>query len=105
MKNLISFLLVSLLVFGMSCGEDPNACNRVFFGGSSIFNEEVADVNEAAVKYSEEPTTENCNEYREKVQVYLDRLLDFRDCVPDTDIDRFDADIKGIEDQLAQIEC
>lgn len=105
MKNLIYLLFSFLIIAGSSCGEDPNACNRVFFGGSAIFNEEVADVNEAAVKYSEEPTTENCNDYREKVQVYLDRLLDFRDCVPEANIESFDADIKGIEDQLAQINC
>lgn len=103
-KNIL--FAVCLLMFGlMSCGKGEDNCNQVFFGGASIFNDEVAAVNEAAQKYADDPSTANCNDYRDKVELYLDRLKDFRDCVPTSQLNDFDRDIEGIEDQLDTISC
>ena len=89
----------------MACGKSEDNCNQVFFAGAAIFNDEVAAVNEAAQAYSEDPTTENCNDYRDKIDIYINRLRDFRKCVPTSQLNAFDSDIEGIEDQLETIEC
>lgn len=105
MKKNILFACCCISIFLSSCGSSEDNCNQVFFAGAAIFNEEVADVNEAAQQWADNPTAENCLNYRSKVEIYVDRLTDFRQCIPTSQLDDFDDDIDEIEDQLDDLDC
>jgi len=105
MRDLIVklFVIVYLIFLLPSCAADR--CNQTFFGGSTIFNDEIADVNEAAVAFNEDPSTENCNTYRDRVRDYIDELKSFRECVTDQDLASFDTQIEGLEGQFDLLNC
>ena len=104
MKSLLFKLFVVIASINLtSCAADR--CNMVFFGGASIFNDEVERVNDAAIAYNDDPSTDNCNTYRERVREYIDELNSFRDCVTAQDLASFDSQIQGLEDQLALLNC
>jgi len=105
MRNLLlkSLVIAHLLFLLPSCAADR--CNQTFFGGASIFNDEIADVNEAAVAFNDDPSTANCNTYRDRVRDYIDELKSFRECVTDQDLASFDSQIEGLEGQFDLLNC
>lgn len=97
--------IFTVVLFLSACDRGEDNCNQVFFAGAAIFNEEVAAVNEAAQNWADDPSPENCSAYRNSVEVYVDRLNDFRRCIPTSEQDEFDSDIEGIEEQVENLDC
>lgn len=104
MKSLLfKFFVIVAIAFFTSCAADN--CNMVFFGGSTIFNDEIAAVNEAITAFNDDMTTENCEAYRTSVRAFLDKRKEFRECVTDEDLAAYDAEISGLEELLDDLEC
>ncbi len=65
MKKLLFSALILGLVFTTSCNKDDD-------GGGKSCEERIEDINAAASVYIENPTTSNCEDYRNSIESYID---------------------------------
>ncbi len=77
MKKFVFLFALSLAL--SSCGGDDGVdCNSSEF--NSIINQEVAAVNAAGQAWATDPTTENCNAFKQAAQDYISAVEDFGNC-------------------------
>ncbi|HLF63810.1 MAG TPA: hypothetical protein VI603_08655 [Saprospiraceae bacterium] len=76
MKNLFAVLTLVSVVLLVSCkDDDPVGCNW-----TTELQAELTAFNDAATDYGQNPTTENCNAYRNAGLAYLDAAADLQSC-------------------------
>ena len=99
-----SFLFFLSLIFLISCGDDdPVECdiNDV----NSTIAQEVDDLNAAAMVWANDPTSDNCNAWKDAAQDYLDTVEDFGDTCNNLSQSDFDAALAGAREALNSISC
>jgi len=74
----ISFVLLGTLFFTSSCDKEEN-CKDGFNFATEISTEFTA-LNDAAILYAQDPTSENCNAYKAAATAYLDAAIDLKTC-------------------------
>jgi hypothetical protein len=86
-KKIFFFLFLTVAVFGFwTCDKDNNdTCSAAW--GAELTNE-INAMSNAAQVYASNPTTANCNAYKQAVQNYLDALEPYGNCATLTGQDR-----------------
>ncbi len=104
MKYLLFTFLLAAGFMMTSCGGDSVDCMDV-----AAINQDLADetdaVNDALEAYVTSPTDENCNDYKDAINDFIDELQKFRECVPAEDLADWDESISDAEDTLAGVVC
>lgn len=81
MKYTTVFILFSFLFLSISCGSndptDPGNCSTQF---SQSFEDELTAVNVATQNYAADPSSENCQAFKDAYNDYLDALDDWEEC-------------------------
>ena len=75
---LISFTLFMLSSCSKNGGLDRRCENN--WTPNAELQDEIQAVIDAAVKFGEDPTTENCNAYKEAALEYLDEIKEWEEC-------------------------
>ncbi|HET8804763.1 MAG TPA: hypothetical protein VFM72_09305 [Aequorivita sp.] len=65
MKKVLFSALILGLVFTTSCNKDDD-------GGGKSCEQRIEDINEAAAEYVDNPSTNNCENYRNAIESYID---------------------------------
>lgn len=81
-KSLIYSLFVFSTLLLSSCGgdDDLNSNCGANYNFQVELSNEVQILNDAAIAYANDPTTENCNAYVDAANDYLDAAEDLEDC-------------------------
>jgi hypothetical protein len=81
----LSFFFSVLLIglFLISCGDDNSVICGTTFSLSTEIQAELDAFTNAAILYVGNPTSDNCNAYRNAAQDYLDAIESYRDCADD----------------------
>lgn len=83
MKNLFSVLVFALLFVSYSCGDDdpvnntPENCSTAF---TESFEDDLTAVNTASTNYANDPSSSNCEAFKDAYNNYLDALEDWEEC-------------------------
>jgi hypothetical protein len=82
MKKSIPFLFVGVCLFLFACGGDDAAenCADLSINFASEFSNEIQAIVNAGTAYGNDPSTSNCEAYKDAIQDYIDVLRDFEDC-------------------------
>ena len=82
---LLPFIFFSMLV--VSCGDDEGDVGNISCDESFSINQELnAEINafaNAAAAYGNDPSSANCQAYKDAANDYLDALEDYRECIED----------------------
>ena len=60
---------------------------------------------EAIGQYSNNPTVENCNNYKKALQGYINSLKKVKKCVPSVSISVWNQTLKEAEEEVNNIDC
>jgi len=97
---LVSFMGATLLT---SCdGDDVSDALGYDCDGNweEAYDTYYADISAAAAAYSSNPTTENCNTYKQSVERYINAIDDLEDCYPGQYEGDWDEYIKEAREEL-----
>ena len=78
-------LLAIACLFGSSvlfthCGDDNGGADCTAAQFNSEVNDAIDKVNQAGMIYAMDPTTDNCNDFKDAANDYIDAVEDFEDC-------------------------
>lgn len=84
--------------------KEPDYCSTAW---ATQIQDELNTAIGAAITYSTNPTTANCNSYKTAMQAYIDALKPFSKCTGWTAEDKadFDESLADAEDELANTNC
>ncbi|PHN01787.1 hypothetical protein [Flavilitoribacter nigricans] len=103
-----AFLLITFTItLSTACSKDnpgPGGC-AANFNWTVELQDEANVLSNAAQAYAQDPTTENCNTYKDAYQDYLDAAEDIDFCVPAADQAAYDAAIEDARDSLDDLQC
>jgi len=106
-----SFLLCifSLLILSTSCGDDsdtneaPENCTTAF---TQSFEDELLAVTEASQNFSTDPSTTNCEAFKDAYNDYIDALDDWEDCANFYEqVAQWEQSLEAARDAVNSIEC
>lgn len=107
-KNIMMACGVSAIVL-MGCSEDSPLNPLGGCSGGLLWTESILDEysawSTAAQAYSDNPTDENCQKYKEAAKDYLDSLRGIADCVPGTNRAEYDAEIEEAKAEVDREDC
>jgi len=82
MKNLLLLALLLTVCLYSGCGGDDDGpgllCNADAYANDIA--DEVSDFSDAAIAFTQDPSTANCNAYKSAAQNYLDALKRYDTC-------------------------
>lgn len=109
MKKVLLYSSIALLfsVFLFSCSGNSLAerCGANWSYSAEI-EQEINNLSAALTTYSQNPTTENCEAYKEAYLDYLDALRDLEECYVYTfSQDEFNQFINETEEAVNAIDC
>lgn len=97
-----------LITFVTGCSKNNplNPAGNCFGGQWALqYADELQAWSNAATAYSENPTDENCANYKSSAKTYLDALDDIYDCVPTASRAEIDKAIKEAKDDIDNEAC
>jgi hypothetical protein len=109
--NILGLFLAGVMLFSFGCsGDDDDGmadvnCGQNWFTAESVQNA-VSNFSNAASAYGMNPTTENCNEYKDAANDYIDVLESFRSCAVDQGVlAEWEQNFNEARDSIDSIEC
>lgn len=98
-----SLVLTSLII---SCNKTNNegACFG-YLGWALAVQDEATALSTAASAYSQDPTTENCEKYRQAYSNYIDALDSQGSCVPSDQNSDFQKSLDDARSELSALNC
>ncbi|MEM6698245.1 MAG: hypothetical protein AAF806_02770 [Bacteroidota bacterium] len=104
-KTLLLLVFVSTL-FACEKGKEALSCAIGNFDLATELTTELAALNEAAFKYGEDPSPENCLAYKEAANFYLESAVELKDCASLVgQEDLYNMAIEETEADLEELEC
>jgi len=109
-KFFLLFALPFILFTVTACGGDdddggnqPGVCTTALYGErvSAALDEFTA----AVTAYSNDPTTANCEAYRDAAQDYLDALREFETCTFLVDDADYQESVREAQQEVNDIDC
>lgn len=106
----LSFLLVLFLGLFSSCGDDEDDavvdCANANATFATAFSEELNNINEVSTEYAMNPTTENCNAFKNAYNDYLDAIEAYEDCAREAgQLAEWNQALAETREALNDIEC
>ena len=98
----VIFSIFFLMLF-INCSKNPISC----LDGSWVqeVSSDLEAWSAASNTYAENPTVENCNNYKSAINGYLNALEGIQDCVPGSSLSDFDGSLDEAKDELSEIDC
>lgn len=94
-----------LLVFGFtpSCKDDEEDCAQT----AANLQDDLTAMQNAALNYGLNPTTETCNAYKDATQAYINEARDLVDCpgLSASEKAQYEQSLQDAEDELALLTC
>ncbi len=108
MNRLLFLGLLAFTLFTTACGGDddgggPGFCTSETFGND--ISAAVMRLTEAAADYSNDPTTANCNTYKNAARDYLDEVRRFENCATLNTQQEFRDALREAEESVDMIQC
>ena len=105
MKKITSFIVLCILAFMTSgCGGDDVDCTEANLE-QNWANEFQAVIN-AGTAYASDPSSGNCNAYKDALKEYLDVIDDFEECADEVDEqESFNEALKEANDAIDSLQC
>jgi len=95
-----------LMAFGCSKDNPLNPAGNCFDGKwAEKYTSEFQALSIAATAYSENPTSENCADYKNATKGYLSAIDDFYDCIPTGNKSEIDQAIKEAKANIDKEGC
>lgn len=104
MKKFFAMSLCLLaLGFAPSCKDDEEDCAAT----AAALQDEANAMSNAATTYGLNPTTANCNAYKDAVQAYIDEARDLVDCpgLSNAEQQQYQQSLDAAEANLASLSC
>lgn len=106
MKNLNLLLLICIVAL-FSCGDDPTdsalSCSTAF---SQEFQEELDNISTAAAVYGQDPSTANCQAFKDSYLAYIDALEDWEECATiNNSIAEYNMALEGARASINSLVC
>ncbi|MEL6721424.1 MAG: hypothetical protein AAFO82_24010 [Bacteroidota bacterium] len=101
-------LLIAFTITFIECekGKEALSCAIGNFDLATELTTELAALNEAAFKYGEDPSPENCLAYKEAANFYLESAVELKDCATLVGQgDLYNTAIEETEADLEELEC
>lgn len=112
MKNLFFLLLLFLaLLTAPGCGDDDEngGGNEPAICTATVYSEQTSvafmSFSEAVNAYAADPSTANCEAYRDAANDYLDALARFESCTFLVDNADYQESLREAREEVAGIEC
>ncbi|MEM8524562.1 MAG: hypothetical protein AAGG68_07955 [Bacteroidota bacterium] len=103
-----TLLVVVLIGTFAACDKGKEALNCAIqnFDLATALSTELVALNEAAFKYSDDPSPENCKAYKEAANFYLESATELQDCAKLVgQEDLYNTAIEETEEDLAELDC
>lgn len=102
MKKFIFFCLLILSLGFNSCGgDDAEDCANASLNFSQEFSEEFQNISNAATNYANDPSSSNCNSYKNAILDYIDALKSFEDCAREAgQLTEYNASLSQYESEV-----
>jgi hypothetical protein len=102
MKQLIFLLLLTASFVVASCGgDDAKDCSSASLNFTQEFSNEIQDISNAAIEYANDPTSSNCNTYKNAIRDYINALKSFEDCAREAgQLTEYNASLSQYESQI-----
>ncbi|MEL6143520.1 MAG: hypothetical protein AAFQ37_10290 [Bacteroidota bacterium] len=108
MQRLFFLCLFGATLFTYSCGNDddgvPNNPDCTSAAFNLAINNSVQELNVAAQNFANDPTTANCEAYRQAASNYIDAVDDFENCAVINQAE-YQAAIDAARASLDMIQC
>jgi hypothetical protein len=107
-KKIFFSLFLMIAVFGFwTCSKDKNKTDLCTGAWASELSTEANAMVNAAQTYATNPTTANCNAYKQAAQAYLDALAPYGNCATLTGQDRVDWQnaLDGAQASVNSLDC
>jgi len=112
MKNSIlkiTVCLYTILLFTNCSGNDDGneeVSNNCFTGNwAQEVTQELTNWSTAIQAYSQDPSQENCANYKSTLSDYIDALDDIKECVPTISLIDFNNAIEESREELSNFDC
>ncbi|WP_194525183.1 hypothetical protein [Zobellia roscoffensis] len=112
MKNFKKPILLAVygvaIMFTYSCSKDNplNPAGNCFGGNwAEGYTDELQSWSNAVQAYSENPTAENCADYKSAAKAYFDAVADVYDCIPTSSRGDIDKELKEAKADIDKEEC
>ncbi|MBC6995498.1 hypothetical protein QWY85_10480 [Neolewinella lacunae] len=108
MNRLLFLGLLAITLFTTACGGDddgggPGFCTNETF--SNDISAAVSRLSDAALAYSNDPSTANCNAYKNAARDYLDEVRRFEGCATLNTRQEFRDALREAEESVDMIQC
>ena len=101
-KLLFAFLFVGVLF--TACGDDDVECTEA--GISEAIQDETEALSNAASAYAVDPSTENCEAFKDAYQDFIDEAKSLQDCANEVgEGEEYMQSIEEAEAAIAALEC
>ena len=104
---LLSAFIFAVFTIFLSCNSKSALEKRCEdWNASEAFEQELTAVNNAALTYGQNPTTENCEAYRSAYLDYIDALRGWEDCYGFYNLqEEFNEALDDAEDAANNLDC
>lgn len=98
-QSIIIFFLASLFV--ISCGDSVD-CDANSFAND--VNPEIDELNATGAIYAQDPTEDNCKEFKKAAENYLEAVEKYGDC---TELDQttYQQQLQSAQDAVSSVSC
>lgn len=99
----MSLCLLVLSFVAPSCKDDEEDCAQT----AANLQDELTAMQNAAIAYGLNPSTDNCNAYRAAAQAYIDEAEDLVNCpgLSASQRAQYEASLQDAEDELNALSC
>lgn len=97
-------LFVLLVITCYSCSLDSdndNHCQVLDLEGVELYRQ----LTNAALAYLDDPTSANCQEYRDLAEEYINNRTAFKNCLSIENFEAIEQEIEDLESELEEIDC
>lgn len=96
-------LLILVIISGYTCSssDDNNPCENLAANGEEVS----LNLVNAALAYSLDNSSSNCNAYKDAAQAYVTYSTSILDCLSADDRDELEDEIEVLEAEVASLNC
>ncbi len=99
-----TFLFVFFIAFSTSCKKSVVGCSGIAYANE--LSAELNALSTASAAYGQDPSTANCNAYKNAFQNYLNGLNKYKNCTFTTgERAQFNAALQDAQDNLDMLVC
>lgn len=102
MKKIFYLFLLTFSIGLISCGgDDVEDCTSASINFSQEFSDELENITTVAINFANNPSSSNCNAYKDAIRDYIDALKSLEDCARETgQLDEYNESLAEYESEI-----